>query len=113
MSYEKYSNKIPIPRDRERLSRSGLIGRISLNSSMTQEEIFAEVRNVFRGPMNGSTTFPFEVLQPTGGSSKSLTVPALSDTYEWSATSIVPKNAKSPIYVRAKEALVNVSDTYG
>ena len=62
--------------------------------------------------MNGSTTFPFEVLQPTGGSSKSLTVPALSNTYEWNATNISPKSAKTAIYIRAKEPLVNVSYNY-
>lgn len=67
---------IPVPQDRESPSKSGLIGKISLNSSMSQEEI-----KCLEGQWTGSVTFPFEVLQPIGGSSKSLTVPALSNMY--------------------------------
>ena len=66
---------------------------------MSQDEIFDEIRRVFSGPMKGDSTFRFEVLQPTGGSSKSLTVPALSSSYEWTASSILPKNAKVSLYI--------------
>ncbi len=73
---------------------------------MDQQEIFEEIRSVFRKPMGESATFAFDVLQPTGG--KQLTVPALSPNYEWTASSIVPKDAKSPLYILAKEPLIKV-----
>ena len=96
--YARKSKVIPIPRDRDEPSSAGLVGKISLTSDMSEEAIFNEIRNVFRDPMRGSTTFAFEVLQSTGGSSKYLTIPAVSSTFKWSACSIVPKNTKMPIY---------------
>lgn len=107
-SYGRSSN-IPIPRSRTQLSKNGLIGKIRLTSDMTQEDIFDEIRSVFRGPMQGSSTFLFDVLQPAGGHSKSLTIPALSDSFKWTASAIVSKNAKVPLYVLAKEPLNKVS----
>ena len=100
------SNSIKIPRDRNELSRNGLIGKINISSDMNQEEIFSKIRSIFRKPMGGSTTFCFDVLQLTGG--KQLTVPALSPNYVWTASSIVPKNSKSPLYILAKEPLIKV-----
>ena len=107
-SYGRSSN-IPIPRSHTQLSKNGLIGKIRLTSDMTQEDIFDEIRSVFRGPMQGSSTFLFDVLQPAGGHSKSLTIPALSDSFKWTASAIVSKNAKVPLYVLAKEPLNKVS----
>ena len=99
---------IPIPRSRTQLAKNGLIGKIRLTSDMTQDDIYDEIRSVFRGPMNGSTTFNFDVLQPAGGHTKCLTIPALSDSYRWTASAIVPKNAKVPLYILAKEAIIQV-----
>ena len=72
---------------------------------MTQEDIYDEIRSVFRGPMKGDSTFHFDVLQPTGGRNKTLTIPALSSSFKWTSSAIVPKNAKSPLYILAKESL--------
>lgn len=109
MTYRSSSkSSIKIPRDRCELSRSGLIGKITLLSSMNQEEIFAEMRSVFRVPMGESEKFSFDILQPAGGKCKELTVPALSSSYQWTASSIVPKNAKLPLYILAKEPLIKV-----
>ena len=91
---------IPIPRrpaTREMLARNGLIGKIHLESSMTEEEIMDEIRSVFRKSMGGSTSFAFEILQPAGGGSKSLVVPAVSSSFSWTASAVAGKNAKSPI----------------
>ena len=55
---------------------------------MTQDDIFDEIQSVFRGPMDGSNTFLFDVLQPAGDHSKSLTI---------------------PLYILAKESLNKVS----
>ena len=75
---------------------------------MTQDDIFDEIRSVFRGPMGGRNNFSFNVLQAAGGHCKSLIIPALSESFQWTASSIVSKNAKVPIYILAKEPLVEV-----
>ena len=75
---------------------------------MTQDDIFDEIRSVFRGPMDGSNTFLFDVLQPAGCHTKSLTIPALSDSFKWTASTIVSKNAKVPLYILAKESLKGI-----
>lgn len=72
---------------------------------MTEEEIFSEIRRVFCNPMRGSKDFPFEILQSTGGSSRSLTVPAVSSTFKWTAGAIVPKGTKLPLYILAQDTL--------
>ena len=90
------------------LAKNGLIGKIWLTSMMTEEMIFDEIWSVFRGPMNGNTEFLFEVLQPMGGTSKCLAIPSLSNSIKWTASAIVPKNAKSPLYILAKEPLVKI-----
>ena len=104
-SYAGKSKVIAIPHNREELSKAGLVGKICLTSDMTEDEIFAEIRNVFRGPMNGNSLFMFEIMQATGGNSKSLTIPAFSSTFKWSAGTVAPKNSKNPIYILAQELL--------
>lgn len=108
MSYGS-SSAINIPKSRANLAKNGLIGKLRLTSDMTEETIFDEIRSVFRGPMGNSKSFCFDVLQPTGGSSKSLTVPSLSHSFKWTASAILPKNAKMPLYIRAKDPLVCVN----
>ena len=96
---------IRIPRNRDALSESGLVGKITLSSNMTEDELFSEIRSVFRGPMGGNEDFPFTILQPTGGSSRSLTVPAVSSTFKWTAGAIASKSTKIPIYILAQDKL--------
>lgn len=103
------STTINIPKSRAELGNNGLIGKITLNSSMSEEEIFSEIRSVFRVLMNHNNNFSFQVLQPMGGSNKSLTIPAVSYSFKWTASTIVPKSNKVPIYILAKEPLLKVS----
>ena len=72
---------------------------------MDEEEIFKEMRSVLRAPMGGDTLFEFKVLQPAGGTSKSLAVPSLSSSFEWTASGICGKNSKVPIYILAVDEL--------
>lgn len=81
------------------LGRNGLMGKIRLKSSMSESEIMGEIRCVFRKPMRGSSEFSFKILLPSGGSSKSLTVPALSASFTWTAGAVVGKSSKNPIYI--------------
>ena len=69
----------------EVLAKNGLIGKIRLTSDMTEDAIF-KIKSVFRGPMGNSDSFDFDVLQSTGGSSKSLAVPSVSDSFKWTAS---------------------------
>ena len=55
---------------RDSLAANGLIGRISLSSDMTEEEIFDEIRCVFSSPMEQDTDFPVTIFQMSGGCSK-------------------------------------------
>lgn len=101
-----FTGKIAIPRgDRDALGAKSLISKITLNSSMSQEEIFHEICAVFKKPMRNNNNFKFTILQPTGGGSKSLTIPALSESFVWTAASLAGKNAKCPIYLLADEEL--------
>ena len=103
---QSYAGKIiPIPRNREVLSRAGLVGKITLSSNMSEEEIFDEIRSVFRGPMGKSSDFPFEILQSTGGNSRSLTIPAVSSNFKWTAGAVASKSSKVPIYILAQDKL--------
>jgi len=90
---------------RSLLASNGLMGKIVLDSSMTEEEIMREIRSVFRKPMGFNTNFCFKVLQPAGGGSKTLTIPSLSPSYQWTASAVAGKNAKSPIYIMAVDDL--------
>ena len=68
-------NSVPIPCSkhmRDFLASNGLIGKIRLSSSMTEEEIMSEIRSVFSVSMRNESNFAFKILQPSGGSSKSL-----------------------------------------
>ena len=75
---------------------------------MDEEDIFSEIRSAFHKPMNNSNSFTFEVLQLIGGKGKGLTIPAKSSTNHWTASSIVPENAKVPLYILANKPLVRV-----
>lgn len=55
--------------------------------------------------MAGNEQFLFDVLQSTGGRNKKLVIPALSRSYEWTASALAPKNVKTPIYILAREPL--------
>ena len=87
------------------LGRNGLMGKIRLSSSMSEEMIMDEIRSVFRRPMEDKDNFMFPILQPSGGSSKSLSIPALSSSYKWTAGAVAGKNSKMPIYILAEDPL--------
>ena len=106
--YGSDRSTIKIPRGaqvREFMGKNGLIRKIRLTSNMTESDIIREISSVFSVPMGGREDFSFTVLQPTGGSSKSLNMPALSSSFKWTASAISGKNNKSPIYILANDDL--------
>ena len=99
---------IKIPRSRcarEMLAKNGLIGKVALTSDMGEDEIRSEICSVFHTAMREDPIFPFTILQPAGGTSKSLTIPSLSTSYRWTASAVAGKNAKVPIYILAEADL--------
>lgn len=109
-SFSSGNNVVKIPRkkdSREYLASNGLVGKIRLKSSMNEDEIMREIRSVFATPMMDDSEFKFSILQPSGGGSKSLTVPSRSHSFQWTAAAVAG-NIKSPIYILAVDTL-NVS----
>lgn len=99
---------IKIPRKqcvREFLAANSLIGKIRLTSAMSEEEIMDEIRSVFEVPMDRDKLFRFKILQPSGGSSKSLSAPVRSASFTWTASSVAGKNTRVPIYILAQDEL--------
>ena len=93
---------IKIPRSRcvrEMLAKNRLIGKFALTSDMDEDEIRSEICSVFHMAMRKDPIFPFTILQPAGGTSKSLMIPSLSTSYRWTASVVAGKNAKVPIYI--------------
>ena len=107
-TYADDEGLVKIPRQRsarEFLAVNKLIGKIRLSSAMTEDKIMEEIRSVFRTPMDEDSRFPFQILQSSGGSSKSLTIPVLSASYQWTAGAVAGKNSKTPIYILAEDKL--------
>ena len=95
---------IPRGKERETLGHNGMIGKVRLTSDMNEDEIFSEIRTVFSKVMGNDNNFPFTVLQPTGSGCKTLSLPALSASFLWTAREICG-SAKTVIYIMAGAAL--------
>ena len=111
---EKSHSNVSYPRGkyRTKLGQMGLIGKIRLMSTMTEDEMEQEIRSVFKGPMNGRQDFPFVFLQPTGLGSRSLTVPSVSSSFSWSPQQVAKLGGvKSAIYILAADDLVCFPDS--
>ena len=102
------TNAIPIPRSKKRhlLGQYGLIGKVHLKSSMSEEDIMGEVRSTFAKPMGDNPLFPFRFLQGTGGGSKTLTIPPVSQSFHWTAAQVAGLG-QAQIYILA-EARLNI-----
>ena len=98
---------------REFLAVNSLIGKIRLTSAMSEKDIMNEIRSVFEDPMDRDKLFRFKILQPSGGASKSLSVPVRSASFKWTASSVAGKNARVPVYILAQDKLkVNHTSVY-
>ena len=100
--------EIAIPKGQKRteLARLGLVGKISLHSSMTTEEVLSEVRSVFKEAMGGRAAFPVKFLQSVGGGCKTLFDPQTSSSFEWTAKEVAQSAGRGAIYILAEDELV-------
>ena len=108
-SFVSEAGRIRIPRnkkDREFLAANKLVGKIQLQSHMSEAQIFHEIRSVFRSPMGCDDEFSFSILQQSGGGSKFLMVPELSSSYKWTAGAVAGRNSKVPVYILAEDRLM-------
>ena len=56
--------------------------------------------------MKGKENFRFVYLQPTGGGNRSLTIPVVSSSYQWTPPQVAKlSNAKGAIYIMALDDL--------
>ena len=97
--YESEKEDIVIPRGSRRieLARLGLVGKVSLCSSMDFGEVQEEVRSVFKDSMGHKPSFAFKFLQPVGGGCRSLFDPQTSASFAWSAKDVVQSAGRGAI----------------
>ena len=77
-------------------------------STMTAAEVESEVRSVFGKAMGNRGDFPFSFLQPTGAGSRTLMVPSVSSSFEWTPPFIIKyseqgSNKHSSLSIQNKE----------
>ena len=102
------STTFPFPRGKFRnlLGVNGLIGKIRLTSDMGEEEVENEIRSVFRWPMDGRDDFMFSFLQSTGVGTRTLTIPSVSASFQWTAQQVAKLGSyKQAIYIIAIDEL--------
>ena len=109
-SHSKEDISIPKGAKRTELAKLGLVGKISLQSSMSTEEVKSEVRSVFKEAMGGKESFQFKFLQPVGGGCKSLFDPQTSSSFEWTAKDVVQSSGRGAVYIVAEDDLVLPDD---
>ena len=108
------SRVIAIPKGKARtsLQARGQCGKIRLHSEMTEEEVLNEVKSTFKDAMGHDRNFPFRFLQTGGGGggTKSLTVPAMSASFTWTAKEVAKLAGQGCLYVEAQAELANCDD---
>jgi hypothetical protein len=60
--------------------------------------------------MNEDNTFPFTILHPIGGGSRSLTVPQTSISFSWTGREIAKVTWKGSLYILTQEVLCIAED---
>ena len=96
---------ISIPRGKQRI-RLAELGKVTFSSEMSEDEISTEIRSAFAEAMGHDPCFPFKFLQVSGGGTKSLAVPSLSQSFQWTPQEVC-KLGKTCIYILAEKMLVN------
>lgn len=104
------SCSIPRGKARAQLGSQGLIGKIRLDSTMSEEEVFSEICSVFQAPMCSDPNFPFQLMQTVGGGSKSLSTPATSSRFTWSGKEVAKMSGQGCLYIQALKDLQPIDE---
>ncbi len=100
--YKKKENCIPYPRGKFRV-KIGLVGKIHLASCMSVDEVADEIRSAFPRITKTNPNFSFQYLQPCGSGARSLSVPTVSSSFQWTAQQVAKVgNQKNTIYILAE-----------
>ena len=108
MSFMGKNKHIPFPRGkcRANLARDGLVGKVHISPDMSEMEVLSEVQSVFKTAMENDPNFPFTFLQPTGEGSRSLAIPPVLDTFQWTAQQVARLGgSRGCIYILAESDL--------
>ena len=110
------------PRSAKRISLggAGLVGKVEIDSSMTEIEVRREICEVFSIPMGLSpddiknyNLYPFTYLQRAGSGSRSLCVPSVKSTFEWNGKRVASlAKAGAYIYILADRDLPGMVSSY-
>ena len=73
---------------------------------MSVEEVENEIQSVFEHAMGGDPSFYVKYLQATGGGSRSLSIPSISASFQWTAHQVAKLgNQRNTIYILAEKDL--------
>ena len=97
---------LPIPRKKKDILASfGLVGKVHLESDWTAAEVVAEMKSTFSEVLQGEDC-TFKFLQFTGAGTKSLIVPKVSPSYQWTPKEVAGR-ADRPVYLFLQNNLEN------
>lgn len=97
---------LPIPRKKKDILASfDLVGKLHLESNWTAAEVVEEINSTFSEIMKDENC-NFKFLQFTGTGTKSLIVPKVSASYEWTPKEVAGR-ADRPIYLLLQKDLDN------
>ena len=115
MEFRSRDGEISIPRSsrRNKLGKAGLVGKIEIDSTMTDSDVRREVCEVFAVPMGLSESdigknhpFPFTYLQRAGAGSRSLCLPSVKASFQWNGRQVASlAKSGSFIYLLAEAEL--------
>ena len=78
---------------------------------MSVDDVEAEIRSVFKQAMSDRDNFPYTYLQATGCGSRSLTVPSLSTSFDWTAQQVAKLGGnKGTVYIMAEDELKTLAE---
>jgi len=110
--FKSDSGEVLIPRGGHRrfLGRAGLIGKIQINSAMSENEVRKEICAIPMGltheDLISGHYFPFTYLQKAGSGSRSLCLPSVTSSFEWNGKQVSTLGkAGTFIYILAEAAL--------
>ena len=97
---------LPVPRKKKDVLASfDLVGKVHLESDWTAAEVVAEIKSIFNEKLKDDDT-NFKFLQFTGTGTKSLIVPKVSASYQWTPKEVAGR-ADRPVYVLLEKNLDN------
>ena len=97
---------LPIPRKKKDILASfDLVGKVHLESHWTAADVVAEIKSIFNDTLKDEDC-TFKFLQFTGTGTKSLIVPKVSASYQWTPKEVAGR-ADRPVYVLLQKDLCN------